>query len=253
VTTKKYIEFHQSSDVVYHFPIDLTDETISYTWMLRFIKGAHSVLEIGCSTGFFSKYLVKNGCYVVGVEVNPITALQAREVCHKVIVGDIETLELREQIYESFDVVLLGDILEHLKYPGVLLTYIRKAWLNPDGRVVMSVPNSAHWIFRREVIFGRFPYRGYGLFDRTHLRFFTRASLYELVANTGYQVIKSAISVNHNSHDDITFAIFEPLYRRRLDFRSWMIKIEQWLANLFPTIFAYQFILCIKPKSSDHD
>jgi SAM-dependent methyltransferase len=196
---------------------------------------------------------VENGCFVVGVEINPVTALQAREICHEVIVGDIETLELREQIDDSFDVVLLGDILEHLKNPGILLTYIRKAWLNPDGRVVISVPNSAHWIFRREVVFGRFPYRSYGLFDHTHLRFFTKASLYELVASSGYQVIKSATSVNHNSHNDITFAILEPLYRRRLDFRSWMIKFEQWLANLFPTLFAYQFILCITPKRGDHD
>jgi SAM-dependent methyltransferase len=231
----------------YDFPFDPADKRVAHAWLLRFTEGAHSLLDIGCSTGFLSRHLVARGCRVVGVELDPIAAEQARLVCQKVIVGDIEALDVQAQVDEEFDAVILGDVLEHLRAPDALLVRIRESWLAPDGCVALSVPNSGHWIFRREVLRGRFPYRQYGLFDQNHLRFFTRTSLYTLVADSGYTVENSAFTVNFNSYDDLTFACLAPLYRRyRL--RVLLLKLESWLAAVLPTLFAYQFVLCIRTK-----
>jgi SAM-dependent methyltransferase len=232
--------------VNYDFHVDPTNVYSVYTWLLRFTEGAHAVLEVGCSTGFFSRYLVKRGSHVVGVEINPVAAREARSICHQVIVGDVESGEVQERIEERrFDAVVLGDVLEHLKAPGALLARIHEAWLKLDGRVVLSVPNSGHWVFRREVIKGRFPYRQYGLFDRTHLRFFTYDSLRALVEEKGYAVDSCAISINHNTYDDLTFAWLAPLYRRPA-WRIHLIKLEHRLASIWPSLFAYQFVLSLQ-------
>jgi hypothetical protein len=128
-----------------------------------------------------------------------------------------------------------------------VLDYARQHWLLPGGRVVVSIPNAGHWIFRREVLRGRFPYRQYGLFDRTHLRFYTRHSLYELIARCGYTIEAEATTINHNVYDDITFALFTWLYRHRLDFRSRMMQLEHRLSKIWPTLFVYQFVLRLRP------
>ena len=45
--------------------------------------------------------------------------------------------------------------------------------LAPGGRLVASLPNSGHAYFRWNVLCGRFPQHEKGLFDRTHLHFYT--------------------------------------------------------------------------------
>jgi 2-polyprenyl-3-methyl-5-hydroxy-6-metoxy-1,4-benzoquinol methylase len=232
----------------YDFTINPSSQMSSHAWLLRFVQGARSILEIGCSTGFFSQHLVAQGCRVVGVELNSAAAAQARSVCRRVIVGDIETPAVQAQVDEKFDAVVLGDVLEHLRAPGALLARIRESWLRPAGWVALSVPNSGHWIFRREVLRGHFPYRQYGLFDRSHIRFFTRASLHALVKDNGYTVERVALTVNQNCYDDMTFACLAPLYRRSGS-RVCLIKVERWLAAALPSLFAYQFVLRIRPKT----
>ena len=55
--------------------------------------------------------------------------------------------------------------------------------------LVASLPNAAHWTARRELLRGRFPQADHGIFDRTHLRFFTRATARELLLRAGFDVV----------------------------------------------------------------
>jgi O-antigen biosynthesis protein len=239
---------NSSKPVKYDFHVNADNEFSAYAWLLRFTQGAHTVLDIGCSTGFFSRYLVDRGCQVVGVESNPSAAQKAISVCHRVIVGDIETAPVQASIKNKrFDAVILGDVLEHLKAPGPLLVHIRKSWLKPAGQVVLSVPNAGHWAFRREILGGRFRYRDYGLFDHGHLRFFTRDSLWTLVEECGYLIKDWAFSVNPNRYE-LTFRSLWWLYRSPKLY-LYMLKMERALAKLRPELFAYQFILHLIPAS----
>jgi len=103
------------------------------------------------------------------------------------VIGDVEDAGCRGELaaLARFDVVLCGDVLEHLRDPWSAL----RALAAFGGRVVLRVPNVAHWTGRRALARGHFPYAEHGLFDRTHLRFFTRASVRELAERAGLQLV----------------------------------------------------------------
>jgi 2-polyprenyl-3-methyl-5-hydroxy-6-metoxy-1,4-benzoquinol methylase len=139
------------------------------------------VLELGPATGYMSRVLRERGCTVVGIEFDPELAERAAQVCERVIVGDIDALDLEAELGEErFDVVVAADVLEHLKDPLTALNRLRP-FLKPDGAFVISVPNVAHGSVRLALLSGRFDYREIGLLDSTHLRFFTRESFEQLL------------------------------------------------------------------------
>jgi len=147
------------------------------------------VLEIGCSSGSQTR-LLKNtlGCSVTGIEIDAAAAEDAREFCERLIIGDIENLNLIEVLGDQpFDVIILSDVLEHLKHPGDTLMKIRPL-LGQSGILLASIPNIAHAAICWELAHGRFDYRDYGLLDDTHIRFFTKKSIAHLFEASGYFV-----------------------------------------------------------------
>src|SRR5262245_22361070 len=89
--------------------------------LLALVGDGMRVLDVGCSSGYLARPLVARGCVVVGVERDPDAASAARDVCEQVLVGDVETIDLPFEP-RSFDVVLCGDLIEHLRDPERFLT-----------------------------------------------------------------------------------------------------------------------------------
>jgi 2-polyprenyl-3-methyl-5-hydroxy-6-metoxy-1,4-benzoquinol methylase len=170
---------------IYEVPVDPDAENNCHAFELSFVGYNKSVLEVGCSTGYITKVLVERGCDVVGIELDPDAAKVAEQWAERVVVGNIEDDEVWNYVKdESFDVVLLGDVLEHLAQPLLSLRQaVRK--LKPTGFVVTSLPNVAHGDVRMSLLQGRFRYNDVGLLDRTHLRFFTLESARELLTEAG--------------------------------------------------------------------
>ena len=131
------------------------------------------VLELGCATGSVTKVLAQHGC-VTAVEIDPEAAQLAKEWTDEIIVGDLDTIDLRAALGEAeFDVIVAADVLEHLKDPArCLLACVER--LASGGEVVLSIPNVAHVDLRLALLRGEFQYRPLGLLDESHLRFFTR-------------------------------------------------------------------------------
>lgn len=142
---------------------------------------ATRILELGPATGYMSRALADRGASVVAIEIDPEMAARAESFCERVIVGDLDSLNLDEELGdERFDVIVAADVLEHLKDPlGVLRTL--RSFLNPGGHFVISIPNIAHGSVRLALLSGEFNYRDLGLLDATHLRFFTRETLIEML------------------------------------------------------------------------
>jgi 2-polyprenyl-3-methyl-5-hydroxy-6-metoxy-1,4-benzoquinol methylase len=149
-----------------------------------------TVLDIGCGGGATGKAIKEKfpGTRVVGVEMNPHAAEHARRSLDRVACARVEDVEPpRDFPGERFDTVLLLDVLEHMYDPWNALVRIR-AWLAPGARVVASVPNVRNLATLSQIAGGHFDYDANGVLDITHVRFFTRATLRDLFAQTGYDV-----------------------------------------------------------------
>jgi 2-polyprenyl-3-methyl-5-hydroxy-6-metoxy-1,4-benzoquinol methylase len=155
---------------------------------LSLIGSRQRVLELGCATGYTTRLLTQHlSCVVTGVEYMPEAAARARPFCQQLILGDVEAEEVLSQLTGPYDAILAGDILEHLRHPARILQRL-KSTLRAGGSWVISVPNVAHWSVRKELLLGRFNFAERGIMDATHLRWFTRQTLVDLLCQSGYRV-----------------------------------------------------------------
>lgn len=147
-----------------------------------------AILEIGCGSGATGALALARGkaARYVGIEVCESAAAHAREVLTEVVVGDVERLELPWRP-ATFDAVILSEVLEHLIEPWAVLEKLHGV-VRPGAMVLASSPNIAHWQVLRELGHGRFELADRGVFDRTHLRWFTPASFAAMFERCGYRV-----------------------------------------------------------------
>ena len=195
--------------------------------VLRNTRPGDRVFEGGVSTGYIARELVDAGLVVDGAELDPVAAEEARQVCRTVVVGDLQQLDLSS--LPHYDVVLFGDTLEHLPDPGAVLARLRPR-LKPGGVLIVSIPNVANWAIRLSLLAGRFRYTDRGILDRTHLRFFTRRTLIELLEGAGFRVEALEASV--------------PVPGVRAE---WLCRLAHRVGNWRPSLFAYTFIATARP------
>jgi len=154
--------------------------------MLKHISSSKSikVLDIGCATGTNGKYLMdrKLANYVGGIEIDEEMAIIASRYYDKVLTGDLNTDEFLQKCllqFKDMDVILIGDVLEHLINPWQVLNKF-KSCLNKNGNIIFSVPNVRHIdVFIHVFIKGYWPLNERGIFDKTHLRWFTLKNILE--------------------------------------------------------------------------
>jgi GT2 family glycosyltransferase/2-polyprenyl-3-methyl-5-hydroxy-6-metoxy-1,4-benzoquinol methylase len=173
---------------LYDARIDLSKRD-SHTLMAEAAFGRARVLDVGCATGALGAVLKAAGSFVVGVEVDADAARVASSLLDEVLVGDVESEPFFDQFpAASFDAVLFGDVLEHLRRPEAALERVRRL-LRPGGVVVASIPNVAHAAVRLALLSGAFDYSPTGLLDETHIRFFTRATVKKLFDDASFAVV----------------------------------------------------------------
>jgi len=148
---------------------------------------ARCVLDVGCARGCFGLELKRRGCpKVVGIERDPLLAKAAVSLLDQVLNADVESLE-HGAFEGQFDVVVCGDVIEHLVEPFRALSRFR-TWLKPGGRLLFSVPNVGHWSILMDLAAGRWDYAPFTILSGTHVRFFTRLSISELLQESGFQI-----------------------------------------------------------------
>jgi 2-polyprenyl-3-methyl-5-hydroxy-6-metoxy-1,4-benzoquinol methylase len=152
--------------------------------------GPNRVLDLGCAAGRLGDALLECGkaAELYGVEIFPAAAEKAAKSYKHVHVGDIEEMTLE---YDNFfDVIICGDVLEHLKNPDKVLGHARR-WLKDSGTLVCCVPNVRYWKVWRDLVFGGdWAYAQEGIMDQTHLRFFTTKSFRRMLESQGFIVKK---------------------------------------------------------------
>ena len=123
---------------------------------------------------------------MTGVEINAAVAAEAGAVLDAVVVGDIQHMPL-PFASGSFDCIIFADVLEHTLDPAAILRTVRPL-LAPQGVIVCSIPNMRHYTVILQLIRKGWEYADYGLFDRTHIRFFSRCSIERLLLENGFVI-----------------------------------------------------------------
>jgi SAM-dependent methyltransferase len=148
------------------------------------------VLDVGCGAGVFGQELVAEGRAdeVWGVDLSPDAVSEAG---HRLAVAKVLDLDRERVPFQraSFDTLIYGDVLEHLKFPWITLRDQRPL-LRAGGRVFCSTPNIGHRTAISRLLRQRWDYETEGLFDYTHLRFFTRGSVEAMFRSAGFQTVK---------------------------------------------------------------
>jgi 2-polyprenyl-3-methyl-5-hydroxy-6-metoxy-1,4-benzoquinol methylase len=148
---------------------------------------ARTILELGCSGGALGAALkARQGAAIVGVEIDPDYAREAEQRLDRVIVGDAGAFATGDAPPEApFDCLVAADVLEHLADPWATLRGA-VAMLAPGATVVVSLPNVLFWgALLRVVRTRRWPREDQGIFDRTHLRWFSEADAVDLLEQAG--------------------------------------------------------------------
>ncbi len=212
----------------------------SHTAMLEMLAELppSRILDLGCSGGLFAERARAAGHHVTGVDVMEIPGV--RERTDRFFVADLER-GIPAEIEGPFDVVVAGDVIEHIARPVDLLRDIRRV-LRPGGELLLSVPNFGHWYPRVRVATGLFGYDRRGILDDTHLRFFTRATLRRTVRTAGFDVVEESatglpLGVIGSGASSV------PLNAVR--------RLDAALVRARPTLFGYQHILRLVPHAED--
>ena len=147
-----------------------------------------AVLDVGCSCG---------GNLMRIKELNPTAECAGIEIAEGPAAiarcfGEVRTMDL-EQLDEAewqahFDYIIMGDILEHLRDPWQVIVNL-KQMLKAGGEILASIPNVGHISTIYALLHGKWQYEEAGILDRTHLRFFTKQSVRDIMENAGLKVV----------------------------------------------------------------
>jgi 2-polyprenyl-3-methyl-5-hydroxy-6-metoxy-1,4-benzoquinol methylase len=214
----------------------------SHDLFLRLAGREQDILDVGCGEGHFAARVSAAGNRVVGIDQLP--EAERVDALDQYVSADLDRglaaagAALGER---KFDLIMLHDVLEHLRDPELMLRDCREL-LKPHGIVAVSVPNVANITVRLALLFGQFEYRPRGILDRTHLRFFTRKSAHRLLEECGYEVIERKATVMPL---EFVFGL-DPK-------NPFMLVLNRMLAAstwLMPGLLGYQTILIARTKMS---
>lgn len=170
------------------------DKTVSWNWrdhrittLIRQHSDPCSVLDVGCGTGHLLKIMssFRDGMTLVGVEPSPVAATQAKKLVPDAIIHNCFGDDMHEVAGDTFDVVTMYSVIEHVYDVHALLNEVNRAL--KAGGVCAIYTTDFNWL--KKVFVAAFAFDRY--FDVTggHIRFFTRRSLQALMTIHGFDLL----------------------------------------------------------------
>ncbi len=203
------------------------------------------ILEIGCAKGLTGRIIRKLGktSEYIGIEISEEATSEAKKHIDKVIVGDIEKINLEDYGIkkDSIDLILCLDVLEHLYNPWKVLSDLQE-YLRYGGYLVASIPNVQNISIINSLVNGRWSYEEAGLLDSTHIRFFT---LHEII---------NMFSISGLSPEIVEYILNPPLDLNTLKDTDNIISLEKVILRGLSKaevikLFAYQYLVAGKKPS----
>jgi 2-polyprenyl-3-methyl-5-hydroxy-6-metoxy-1,4-benzoquinol methylase len=219
-----------------------------------------TILDVGCGCGANARVVRERWpkARIIGVEPNENAAEEARAVCNRVFHGTLEEWLTSGDDVPAIDAIVLSDVLEHIADPVQWLRTTASLPELANAIWIISVPNFGVWYNRLRTLAGRFDYAWSGLYDRTHLRFYTRSSIRRLLAYCGFEIValRGTASIVQSA---------APLLRKRFAgdlkasdhlalsgsraFRRYQRMVEpaeEAICNLWPSLLAFQLVIAAR-------
>jgi SAM-dependent methyltransferase len=146
------------------------------------------ILELGCANGKLgAAYKSKNiAVHWTAVDISSDALEKASQVLDVVMQVDLNNSSLLDLFdLNSFDTIVIGDLLEHLINPEKLISELFEL-SSSDGKIICCLPNMSHLSVVQKIISGDITYDEMGLLDKTHLRFFSQPSVFKLFLDGGW-------------------------------------------------------------------
>lgn len=167
-----------------------------FDWIETFLAPASSVLDLGCvchdldqtQVPWLHRFLVERAGRVVGVDILPQAVERMNREGYHAVCSNVEELDLGE----TYDVVIAGDIIEHLNNPGVFLDKAAKH-LSPDGVFLITTPNPITYVRLLRVLI-----KGQAGANKQHTCWFTAKVLRQLAERHGLCVVDESYANNTN-------------------------------------------------------
>lgn len=225
-----------SSPATERYPVK-TDRHSSHSQIVKQCGEGRGLrlLDVGCARGHLSEVLASQGWRVTGIEYDAADAAVARDKGIDVMVGTAE--DAMGTMNEKFDVIVFADVLEHFVHPDDVLSQAR-ALLVPGGRIVISIPNVAHFSVRLQLLLGSFTYTDRGILDRTHLHFYTKKTLKKMIVGAGLDTLY--IGATPAPVEEVF-----PVLRKIAPLRM-LLELNALIARTWKSAFAYQYIAVAK-------
>ena len=152
-----------------------------------FVGTKKIVLDLGCYNGLQLELLRKNRNSVMGIEISDEGISECKRKNIFVVKHDItKKIPFKDKL---FDVVVLGEVCEHLFNPSEVLKEIHRV-LKDGGHLVLSTPNIAALTRRIKLLFGRNPNLDLWLENSSgHLRYYCYDSLKKLLIKNNFKVV----------------------------------------------------------------
>jgi SAM-dependent methyltransferase len=214
------------------------------------LPSAKSVCEFGCGAGGFARAVrakIPNVFYA-GIELVAHELDKANDTLDLAICCDLNSHSVFEANGalakglngKQFDHLIFGDVLEHLVSPERALEF-SLGFLRPGGTALFCIPNVQHWSVFANLALGTWPRVESGLFDKTHLRWFTLDDMQSLVQAHGLTVesVEKRVFFDERARD--VLESLEPLAR--------LLQVDP--AQLLERGDALQYILVGKKPVGD--
>ncbi len=180
---------------------------------------ALEILDVGCASGRVGKSIRALGGErrITGIEI--VKGITQEGIYDELFIGDVsEGLSRFEDEHRKFDCIIFADVLEHLVDPWRSLSRAASL-LENGGFVVLSIPNVRNYTLIKNLLFsGSWEYEAEGLLDKTHLRFFTRKSILDMVEQSGLTI--QTVSMNKSAPTTGWKRVIHTLLSMRPQFRD---------------------------------
>lgn len=214
----------------------------SHWWALRHcapLPSSTRVLDVGSGSGAIGMELKKQGLKeLYAIEIDAEARTHVKDI-YKETVSDVSAFT-----GHTFDLILLLDVLEHMTNPFEYLGTM-VSMLSPGGKILISLPNVAHWSVRLPLLFGVFDYYDRGIMDRTHYQFFTRKRVRQMLR--GEPLLQRCTF--DSSIEPVEFLLPETIWNNPL-FRA-ISAVRLAIARVLPGFFAFQHLVLVERGASD--